>query len=220
MRKHSPGPAAAASAALLAQATALPILEHPNLIHLPKRRISKVLASIICLLAMGTTSLDRVIEITGAGREVDFQKFKETLFARVSNVNVVSGLILATTAAFLSTNPPTEILDWNREVPYDLLLAAFCIAFLGAGSGIFLLFALSDVQSVAFRNLMHKPWRFWCALYLIGSPSLYVGTSGAVAITGLGWAAWEGTSWVAKAGVAATLGLTAFTMGTFFFVVS
>ncbi|KAG6855911.1 hypothetical protein H0H87_009477 [Tephrocybe sp. NHM501043] len=200
--------------------TTSPAVERPSRIHRPKRRITQILASIVCLLAMGTTSLDRVIEITGADREEDFQKFKEALFARVSNVNVVSGLILATTAAFLTTDPPTQGVNWNKNVPYNFILAAFCIAFLGAGSGTFLLFVLSDVQSVAFRNLMQKPWHFWCALYLIGSPSLYVGTSGGTAIIGLCFAAWEGTNLVAKLGAAATLGMTALTVGTFFFVVS
>ncbi|KAG6864091.1 hypothetical protein C0991_012567, partial [Blastosporella zonata] len=94
MPKYSPA-SAVASAGLVAQATSLPALERPSQIQQPKRRIAQILVSIVCLLAMGTTSLDRVIEITGAGREEDFQKFKETLFARVSNVNVVSGLILA-----------------------------------------------------------------------------------------------------------------------------
>ena len=108
----------------------------------------------------------------------EWRDFMQGLFNRAANVNVVSSLILAyvvmfqtpsplyynlltpqllhstttsTTAAFITTDPPTSIAVWTAPMPYVTLMAAFCLGFLSVGCGTFLLFVLSDAQALAFK---------------------------------------------------------------------
>ncbi|KAI0929253.1 hypothetical protein AcW2_004999 [Taiwanofungus camphoratus] len=148
------------------------------------RRIRHVLF----LLSLGISSTNRLQEITAPGREADWKDFMTALLTRVGNINVVSSLILATDAAFLTTSPSTSIADWLQPMPYVILLATFCLAFLAVGCGTFLQFVLMDAQAKSLRELSHHPRA--------------AGAGGIVALCG---AVWYGDNAFAKAGLTLTV---------------
>ncbi|TFK47452.1 hypothetical protein OE88DRAFT_1666249 [Heliocybe sulcata] len=191
--------------------------ESPDLT--PAGPITKRLATVLCLLAMGAPSVERIAEHAGADED-SWREFKKTLFDRIANVNVVSSLILATTAAFLTTDPPTQFARWDRQMPYVTLLAAFCLGYIGAGSGVFLLFVLADVQGTSLKDLMRTPWKFWLAMLLLAMPVLFVGMAGGTAIIALTGAIWLGDSVAAKVVLTTTLSLTVSVVSSFLIVVS
>ncbi|KDQ51842.1 hypothetical protein JAAARDRAFT_198718 [Jaapia argillacea MUCL 33604] len=184
-------------------------------VRLPQGKLIRRFCRVACLLGMGTSSMDRLKEITAEGNEAHWKEFKDAMFNRVANVNVVSSLILATTAAFLTTTPPSPIAPWLNPMPYVTLLAAFCLGFVGVGCGTFLLFVLSDSRASSFRELAQTPWKFWAAMWLLASPSLFVGAAGCSGIVALCGAVWFGDSTFAKAGLTITCTLTGLTVFTF-----
>ncbi|KAH7927032.1 hypothetical protein BV22DRAFT_1193926 [Leucogyrophana mollusca] len=181
----------------------------PPLLFSPPTLLGRRIRHVLFLLALGISSTNRLREITAPENESQWQDFKSALFSRVGNINVVASLILATTAAFLTTEPGTSIANWLQPMPYVTILAAFCLAFLAVGCGTFLLFVLMDVQANSLRELSHRPWKFTLALTLLALPTLFVGAAGAAGIVGLCGAVWCGDNAVAKAGLTLTVALTA-----------
>jgi len=169
-----------------------------------KTTLGKRLLKVLLLLGMGVGSMQRLTDITES--ELEWKEFKLALLSRVGNVNVVSALILASTAAFLTTTPGTSIANWSHPVPYIALLGAFCLAYLGVGSGTFLLFVLMDVQSQSLRNLLgNTKIQVGVAMGLMAAPVLFVGASGGIAIVGLFAAVWLGNDPYAKAVLTVTM---------------
>lgn len=185
----------------------------------PQGPIASRLARIVCLLATGAPSVERIAEHTVEDSQ-QWKEFKKSLFDRIANVNVVSSLILATTAAFITTSPPTQIGRWDHPMPYVTLLAAFCLGYIGAGSGVFLLFVLADVQGGSLRDLMKSPRKFWLAMLLLATPVLFVGMAGGTALIALMGAIWLGESIAAKVVLTTTVVLTASVVSSFVLVVS
>ncbi|KIJ05673.1 hypothetical protein PAXINDRAFT_103680 [Paxillus involutus ATCC 200175] len=147
--------------------------------------------NVLFLFAIGVPTTQRLREITAAKNEDQWQDFKSTLLFRLGNVNVVGSLILASTAAFLTTQPGTSMADWSRPLPYLTLIAAVCLAGNGVGCGTFLLLILTDAQAESLRQLSHHPRELTLALTLIALPTILIGTAGiAIAIALLGGADW------------------------------
>ncbi|KAF8836155.1 hypothetical protein BDN67DRAFT_1014920 [Paxillus ammoniavirescens] len=139
--------------------------------------------NVLFLFAIGVPTTQRLREITAVKNEAQWQDFKSTLLFRLGNVNVVGSLILASTAAFLTTQPGTSMADWSRPLPYLTLIAAVCLAGNGVGCGTFLLLILTDAQAESFRQLSHHPRELTLALTLIAFPTILIGAAGvAIAI--------------------------------------
>jgi len=104
-------------------------------------------------------------------------------------------------------------------MPYVTLLAAFCLGYIGAGSGVFILFVLADVQGGSLKELMKTPWKFWLAMLLLATPVLFVGMAGGTALIALTGAIWLGNSIAAKVVLTSTLSLTVTVVSSFLIVV-
>ncbi|KAK7692121.1 hypothetical protein QCA50_003740 [Cerrena zonata] len=189
-------------------------------IGFPRWVILRKAAKILCLLGLGTPNVDRILHMADLASRpgadgAEWRDFMQGLFNRAANVNVVSSLILATTAAFLTTDPPTSIAIWTHPMPYVTLMAAFCLGFLSVGCGTFLLFVLSDAQAAAFKDLAHRPWRFWSAICLLGAPTIFVGMAGLSGILALCFSVWHGDNLFAKMGLTLTITVTFTVIGFF-----
>ncbi|KAG1841816.1 hypothetical protein DFJ58DRAFT_807684 [Suillus subalutaceus] len=69
--------------------------------------------------------------------DVEWKEHKKTVVGKLKNVNIVSGLVLAVSAVFLSTQPPLSyFLPYTKRVCYILTLLSFAHALGGLMCGL------------------------------------------------------------------------------------
>ncbi|KAL0949767.1 hypothetical protein HGRIS_009806 [Hohenbuehelia grisea] len=155
-------------------------------------------------MVLGVPTLEQIYELTSPGNEDGWNKYQTTLSSRLANVTVVSSLVLATTSAFLTTEPPTTIVNWLHPMPYVTLIAAFCAGFLSVGSGIFLYFVIVNTKPTRLRRLLFHPVRLTMGMVLMATPTLFLAASGGSVMVSMCGAVWLGDNIVAKIGLVAT----------------
>ncbi|KIK81901.1 hypothetical protein PAXRUDRAFT_154967 [Paxillus rubicundulus Ve08.2h10] len=175
---------------------------------------------VLFLFAIGVPTTQRLREITATRNEAQWKEFKSTLLFRLGNVNVVGSLILASTAAFLTTQPGTFMADWSRPLPYLAFITAVCLAGNGVGCGTFLLLVLTDAQAGSIRQLSRHPRELGLVLALIALPTILIGAAGIAIAIALVGAVWCGDSVAAKAGAMVTAVLMVVGTGLFFWCFS
>lgn len=171
------------------------------------------------MLSLGISSRERISQITEPTAHEEWRRFKENIFTRVTNVNVVASLVLAIAAAFLTTTPSTSMVNWLHPMPYITLLAAFCLGFCSIGSGVFLLLTLMDLRPESLRKISVENGKFGLGLVLLALPTLFLGASGASGIVALCGAVYFGDSTIAKVGLFSTCGVTTLIITGFFLTV-
>ncbi|KAF8836153.1 hypothetical protein BDN67DRAFT_1014919 [Paxillus ammoniavirescens] len=169
-----------------------------------KIRYVQWILNVVFLLAIGVPTVQRMREITAPENAAQWQNFKSAQLSRLGNLNVVGSLILATTAAFLTTQPTTPIVNWTRQVPYLMFIAAVCLAGNGVGCGTFLLLILMDAQAESLRQLLDHPVEFMLVLTLLACPTLLILGAGSMVSIGLMIAVLCGNNIHAKVEVAVT----------------
>ncbi|KDQ51841.1 hypothetical protein JAAARDRAFT_210820 [Jaapia argillacea MUCL 33604] len=186
---------------------------------LPQAEGFKRFARIIVLLGTGTSSMDQLKEIAAEGNEERWKEFKLSMFNRVANVNVVSGLVTGTTVAMLSNAPPSPIARWTHTVAYSMMEVALYSVMISIGCGTFLLFVLTDSRSSSFRGLARSPWRFWPAMWLLASPAMFSGLSASASILAMCEAVWSGNNTFAKVMLTITSVVTGLMISIFIVIV-
>ncbi|GJJ12774.1 hypothetical protein Clacol_007019 [Clathrus columnatus] len=79
-----------------------------------------------------------------------FQREKDQLIGQINNGNIVCGLILATTAAFITTSPPvSSIMNYTTLPAYVFLLLSFAQAI---GS------IVTGTAVIAVYQSVKRPW--------------------------------------------------------------
>ncbi|KAF8836149.1 hypothetical protein BDN67DRAFT_974544 [Paxillus ammoniavirescens] len=166
----------------------------------------RLLRAVLILFAFGVSAQRLAVIIGPGGRndEKKWQDFKSALLGRIQNVNVVSALVLSTTAAFLTTAPGSAMANWLQPLSYLVLLGAICMAFLATACGTFLLLALVDFQAESLRQLFDRPVKFTSVLLMLALPIVLTGLAGSAVVLALMIAVWYGDNAVAKAGLTAT----------------
>ncbi|KAF8656302.1 hypothetical protein AX16_002604 [Volvariella volvacea WC 439] len=165
-------------------------------------QLEALIFQLMCVIAFGKTELYSLWEDTLPGNEEYFKETKESLTHQVNNTNIISGLILATSAVFLTTGSPREdMLQFDNAGPYVCLLASFGLAMGSMICG-------SALQLIAGRctprwlrqNLASTRIRLIFTLGLIGYPLLSVAMSGTLCGIGLLIAAMSSAHDFIKAG--------------------
>lgn len=92
-----------------------------------KHPIPSALFRTICLMAFGRLSLER--QWKSLTDDDEWEKYRKTFTDRQSNANIAAGLVLTTSAVFLSTQPPlTSFLLYTTRTCYTLALGSFAHA--------------------------------------------------------------------------------------------
>jgi len=142
----------------------------------PITTLPTIMFNLFCLSSVGSTSLDSfwLVLLTEEG----WTKHKDGLVSQFSNVNIVAGLLLTTTAALLSTSSPLpDVFNYTTSSSYRLFFASFFLALGGLISGMFLLSLMSNSQCTAYffrKKLARSRKRLYITLLVMAYPRLSV----------------------------------------------
>ncbi|KIM85535.1 hypothetical protein PILCRDRAFT_5228 [Piloderma croceum F 1598] len=166
---------------------------------------------LLCWISVGDESLDATWHIVHAvaERPLDkgplekWEKYKEKRLNLLTVINILAGLLIATTALFLSTVPPTltpplpapsvnVLLAYNTYGSYAIMTAAF-----GAALGAFIvastqLYILTFCTAARYYHLLGKGRLRLCyMLVLMAYPSAAIGVSVILCAISLVLAGWD-----------------------------
>ncbi|KAF9458507.1 hypothetical protein BDZ94DRAFT_1325446 [Collybia nuda] len=145
---------------------------------------------ILCLLSIGHRSLRHTYPHITCGQQL-WDESRALLQNRVENTTVVCGLLLATTAVFLTTLPPSQpTLDYLVVGPYICILLSFGLALGGLIMGSAIIFVTSTCNVEWFINKWTRSRsRLYCILFLVSYPHISVAISGSLCAIGIALAA-------------------------------
>ncbi|TCD71456.1 hypothetical protein EIP91_010162 [Steccherinum ochraceum] len=118
----------------------------------------------LCLLSFGSSDLDELWSIMARAEQDKelFTAYKDRVSSRVSVITIVAGLILSTTAAFATTDPPRpRLLDYTQTGAYLCILSSLGIIVGGVIVGSISIFVMTQCTAR------------WCMRTLLSTPMLY-----------------------------------------------
>ncbi|KAF8147706.1 hypothetical protein B0H34DRAFT_803310 [Crassisporium funariophilum] len=177
--------------------------------------IKATLFQMLCAASFGQSTLDDIWNTcnSGEGSEMAFKATITNMAARTGTTNIVGGLLLATTAVFLSTDPPINSINWLAPFPYVCLFFSFAFALGGLFEGTIQVVVLSSLRMDYFlKDLTKSRARLCCVLFLVSWPMLAIGLSTIVFAAGIFIAALLSVNKIFVASAAALFALQ-FTIG-------
>ncbi|KAF9261758.1 hypothetical protein L218DRAFT_1001539 [Marasmius fiardii PR-910] len=186
----------------------------------PFGRIKMVIFNVLCIISYGHAGLDPVwasIMLEEEGDESAWVHDLEKTYQRLANLNLVAGLLLASTAAFITTEPPKlDIVNYNLRGTYLCACASFTLILGGVVvcSGQMLIAGTIRpywAKEVLFANRFHVYWTIIMCSY----PFFSVGIGTALFIIGVSAAAWSSGDYVIK-GICVVVGALPFSIAILF----
>ncbi|KAI6040502.1 hypothetical protein EDC04DRAFT_2894031 [Pisolithus marmoratus] len=83
----------------------------------------------VLLILLGAPSLEILHQIS-VDKKDKWTELKQVLTDRTTNINVVSALLVASCASYITTPPPTDISSWHPQFPYVCMLGSYGCAML------------------------------------------------------------------------------------------
>ncbi|KAA1477605.1 hypothetical protein DENSPDRAFT_786865 [Dentipellis sp. KUC8613] len=147
---------------------------------------------ILCLIALGHANLEDLWVICNSDED-SWLDIKDRLWNRINTITIVAGLLLGSTAAFLTTTPPTpDLFDYSARSSYRCILLSFglTIGCLIVGSA--MLFVMAKCQAEWFcKTMMGSRLRVCCTLIIIAYPFFCIGVSTTIFSFGFLLAGWH-----------------------------
>ncbi|KZV73296.1 hypothetical protein PENSPDRAFT_682978 [Peniophora sp. CONT] len=186
------------------------------------RPLMQHLFACLCLVATGRPNLKLAWQRMNSGNEDDFQAERIRISTMLTNVNIVGGLLLATTATLLTTGPPrADIIDYNLAGPYHCFIAAFYFTVTGVMAGCTGLLMVSAITPEWVRETnMGTRLRIWIMLFLLACPFLSVGLGTIINFLGFLSAAWVSKDYLANVGCVFALAIPLSIIALFTFIQS
>ncbi|KIJ61278.1 hypothetical protein HYDPIDRAFT_116298, partial [Hydnomerulius pinastri MD-312] len=101
-----------------------------------------------------------------------WQKQSDVIVSRLGNSNTAAGLILATTAVFMTTVPPMQTWNYLEQAPNFLCYLALCHALMSIWFGSWLMIVYqTTTRKWAVEVLMKNRLRLTCSLILMSLPT-------------------------------------------------
>ncbi|KAF8662790.1 hypothetical protein AX16_001074 [Volvariella volvacea WC 439] len=117
-------------------------------------RLESIVFTTLAITTFGTKTLQPVWDVVRPGNEEGFIGYKNRLQNQTQNMNIVSGLLLATNAVFLTTVPPRpDLSDYTTIAPYVCMLASFAMTMGSLLAGSSLLFVMNHSTAEWFREV-------------------------------------------------------------------
>lgn len=149
-----------------------PLPSHWAVPDVKEHPISSALFRALCLVSMARTSLKHHWK-----SKIDDDKWEEhrkTCVDRLSNTNIAAGLVLTTSAVFVSTQPPlTSFLPYTIRICYTLALGSFAHALGGLLCGLAVVNIYEACDRLWAKDvLMGTRFRLCCTLLFISWPTI------------------------------------------------
>ncbi|KAG2346218.1 hypothetical protein BDR05DRAFT_997747 [Suillus weaverae] len=151
---------------------------------LPENIFLRLCYKALCMIAVSTSSVEHWRYLTERPIKKEWIAHKEMVINRFENMNVTAGLVLTTSAVFISTTPrksflscrkTTEILIWS----YILQVSAFVAALISlmTGTSVLIIYDTCYANDRILKSLMRSRPRRVCCLILMAYPSLALAVS-------------------------------------------
>ncbi|KIJ65657.1 hypothetical protein HYDPIDRAFT_27651 [Hydnomerulius pinastri MD-312] len=126
--------------------------------QLPESTVGAFLFRALCLLSVSRPSLD--YHWQSKVNEQLWQEHKTLVNNRLNNSNVVGGLILTSSAVFLTTMPPLpQMLPYTSTAPYLFAITSFAHALGGILTGTAVVVVYDSCDRVWARDVWFRPIR-------------------------------------------------------------
>ncbi|KIK69332.1 hypothetical protein GYMLUDRAFT_53771 [Collybiopsis luxurians FD-317 M1] len=162
----------------------------------PKAKIRRIIFNALCLMAFGRAGLDAVWAAIVLEEEGDESVWAETIrqiIDRLTNISLMAGLLLTTSATFLTTLPPRpDMMNFTLRGPYLCLMGSF--ALLGG----------LTVGGSAFL-VAGKTTSSWAKEALLSYPFISIATATMLVVFGLLSGVWSATDKGVQGACAVTL---------------
>ncbi|KAG1824799.1 uncharacterized protein BJ212DRAFT_1322462 [Suillus subaureus] len=167
------------SAALSGTPTGEPRPPAPWHDDLPKNKFWCLCYKALCMIAVSTSSAEHWRYLTERPIKKEWIAHKEMVMNRFENMNVTAGLVLTTSAVFISTDPPFAPLMPYASGSYILQVCAFVAALISlmTGTSVLIIYDTCYTNDQLMKTLMHSRWRRICCLILMAYPSLALAVS-------------------------------------------
>lgn len=147
---------------------------------LPKNKFWCLCYKALCMIAVSKSSVDHWRYLTERPIKKEWIAHREMVINRFENMNVTAGLVLTTSAVFVSTNPPFEpLMPYASHGSYILQVCAFVAALISlmTGTSVLIIYDTCYTNDQLLTTLMHSRWRRVCCLILMAYPSLALAVS-------------------------------------------
>ncbi|THV06241.1 hypothetical protein K435DRAFT_960718 [Dendrothele bispora CBS 962.96] len=161
-----------------------PIPEHWKLDRESNWFILRLIFKVFCAIGHGHADIDSVWDLMHGDK---FTDHKDRLASRYSSLAVMGGLLLATTATFVTTEPPRpDLLNYTERAPYLFLGFALAATLIGAILASSIGWGLSKCTTWWYCEvMMGSRLRVFFTITLMAAPFLIIGL--ATVMEGIGF---------------------------------
>ncbi|KAG2036541.1 hypothetical protein BDR03DRAFT_444575 [Suillus americanus] len=148
--------------------------------ELPNNKILCLCYKALCMIAVSKSSVDHWRYLVERPIKKEWTAHKEMVMNRFENMNITAGLVLTTSAVFVSTNPPFEpLMPYASHGSYILQMCSFVAALISlmTGTSVLIIYDTCYANDQLLLTLMHSRWRRICCLILMAYPSLALAVS-------------------------------------------
>lgn len=142
----------------------------------PTHPILKSAFKVLCVVAVSRTSLEH----WGKTKDKEWKEHITVMVNRFQNSNITAGLVLATTALLLTSNPPvTSLMAYDTPASYVFAMIAFSAALLSviSGAALVVIYETSTTHK-DMEHLRHmSPHQIICLLLWLAYPSICLAVS-------------------------------------------
>ncbi|KAK7472241.1 hypothetical protein VKT23_000362 [Stygiomarasmius scandens] len=136
--------------------------------------ILRLLFKVFCAIGHGHTEIESVWDLM---QDDKFTDHKDRLASRYSSLAIMGGLLLATTSAFITTEPPRpDMLNYTERTPYLFLGFTFAATLIGAILASSIGWGISKCTSWWYCEvMMGSKLRVFFTITLMALPFLIIG---------------------------------------------
>ncbi|KAI5984256.1 hypothetical protein EDC04DRAFT_2615789 [Pisolithus marmoratus] len=145
----------------------------------------------VFLVLLGAPSLEILHQISVDKKE-KWTELKQVLTDRTTNINVVSALLVASCASYITTPPPTDISSWHPQFPYVCMLGSYGCAMLSIVFGFIQMLYLSIMGPGDIKAVQTSTFKLVALLMLLIMPLALLLLSACCAGVGYTGALWLG----------------------------
>ncbi|KAG2132321.1 uncharacterized protein EDB93DRAFT_911385 [Suillus bovinus] len=141
----------------------------------PRNAFWRVWFKALCMTAISKSSVEHWKELSQNAEHDKFEKHKKVVLNRFENMNITAGLVLTTSAVFISTNPPIQsLVPYGNDVSYILEVFSFVAALISliAGTSVVIIYEPCYAHKDILESFEKSRFRLICCLILMASPSL------------------------------------------------
>ncbi|KAG1869281.1 hypothetical protein C8R48DRAFT_114051 [Suillus tomentosus] len=146
----------------------------PKWCALPENTFCRFCFKALCIVAISKSSVEHWEELRTNPKDEKWESHKKMVLKRFENMNITVGLVLTTSAVFISTAPPKDALPYASHASYMLETFSFVAALISLVVGTFVViiydpcYAHKDILG-SFKK---SRTRLICCLVLMAFPSL------------------------------------------------